>query len=69
MSDYGKGDWCTTVDGLYWRFIAKHRGFFESSPRLALMPKALDRLNPDRRETIFAAAEAFLQRYTVEVTT
>jgi deoxyribodipyrimidine photolyase-related protein len=69
MSDYGKGDWCTTVDGLYWRFIDRHRGFFASNPRLALMPKALDRLDSGRRESIFAAAEAFLKRFTVEDTT
>ncbi len=69
MSDYGKDDWCTTVDGLYWRFIDKHRDFFASNPRLALMPKALERLDSYRRETIFAAAEAFLQRFTVEDTT
>ena len=69
MSDYGKGDWCKTVDGLYWRFIDRHRDFFASNPRLALMPKALDRLDAGRREAIFAAAEAFLQRCTAEVTT
>ena len=64
MSDYGKGDWCDTVDGLYWRFIDAHRDFFLSNPRLALMPKALDRLDGDRRNRIFAAAEDFLQRRT-----
>ena len=69
MSDYGKGDWCATVDGLYWRFIDKHRDFFASNPRLALMPRALDRLDGDRRETIFTAAEAFLERCTREDTT
>ena len=69
MSDYGKGDWCDTVDGLYWRFIDRHRDFFASNPRLALMPKALDRLDRDRRKRIFAAAEAFLQRCTRKDTT
>jgi deoxyribodipyrimidine photolyase-related protein len=69
MSDYGKGDWCTTVDGLYWRFIDRHRDFFESNPRLALMPRALDRLDGERKETIFAAAEAFLDDFTCEDTT
>jgi deoxyribodipyrimidine photolyase-related protein len=69
MSDYGRGDWCDTVDGLYWRFIDKHRGFFESNPRLALMPKALDRLDRDRLQGIFAAAEDFLQRFTRKDTT
>jgi deoxyribodipyrimidine photolyase-related protein len=64
MSDYGSGDWCDVVDGLYWRFIDKHRNFFADNPRLALMPRALDRLAPDRRKTIFTAAETFLENVT-----
>ena len=64
MSDYGKGEWCDTVDGLYWRFIDKHREFFAGNPRLAVMPRTLDRLKEERRATIFAAAEAFLEEFT-----
>ena len=64
MSDYPQSDWCDTVDGLYWRFIDKHRGFFAAQPRLALMPRALDRLTDERRERIFAAAEQFLSAHT-----
>ena len=64
MSDYGKGEWCDTVDGLYWRFIDKHRDFFAGNPRLAVMPRTLDRLSDERRETIFAAAESFLEEHT-----
>ena len=65
MSDYRKGPWCDIVDGLYWRFIEKHREFFSSNPRLALMPKALDRLDSERRTRIFRAAEAFLEQHTI----
>ncbi len=64
MSDYGRGDWCDTVDGLYWRFIDKHRDFFSSNPRLAMMPRTLERLDPDRRSRILTAAEAFLETHT-----
>lgn len=64
MSDYRKGDWCDVVDGLYWRFISTHRDFFESQPRLSLMPKALDRLSQDRKKRIFGAAGGFLGNYT-----
>jgi deoxyribodipyrimidine photolyase-related protein len=64
MSDYGKGPWGEVVDGLYWRFIDKHREFFASNPRLALMPRALDRLDPERRARIFEAAELFLDTHT-----
>lgn len=65
MSDYKKGPWCEIVDGLYWRFIDKHREFFSGNPRLALMPRALDRLDGERRTRIFLAAEAFLEEHTV----
>ena len=64
MSDYGKGEWCDVVDGLYWRFIDKHRDFFQGNPRLALMPRALDRLDRERRNRIFSAAENFLAAHT-----
>jgi deoxyribodipyrimidine photolyase-related protein len=64
MSDYSKGPWCDVVDGLYWRFIEKNRAFFAQNPRLALMPRALDRLSDARRELIFPAAEEFLLTHT-----
>ena len=64
MSDYKKGPWCDVMDGLYWRFIHRNRDFFATNPRLALMPRALDRLKPERRDHIFAAAESFLSTHT-----
>lgn len=67
MSDYPKGDWCDIVDGLYWRFIGKHREFFAGNPRLALMPRALDKQSPDRLARIVAAAERFLDTQTREL--
>ena len=68
MSDYPKGPWTDIVDGLYWRFVAKHREFFARNHRLAMMARALDRLAPARRETIFAAAEGFLAAHTLNPT-
>ncbi|MEJ2129904.1 MAG: cryptochrome/photolyase family protein [Woeseiaceae bacterium] len=64
MSDYPRGVWCDVVDGLYWRFIDNHRDFFTGNPRLALMPKALERLDSDRKQRIFAAAEQFIAEHT-----
>ena len=66
MSDFKKGIRVVrhVVDGLYWRFIEKNRKFFEGNPRLALMPRALDRLDPDRKTRIYAAADSFLERNT-----
>ena len=49
---------------MYWRFIDRKRAFFASNARLALMPKTLDRMDPDRRARIFDRAEAFIEDYT-----
>ena len=64
MSNYKKGEWCDTVDGLYWRFIENNREFFATNPRLALMPQSLDRMNEDRKIKIFSAAEEFINKNT-----
>lgn len=64
MSDFGRGGWCDVVDGLYWRFVDKHTDFFAGNPRLAMMARMLERLKPERRDRIFAAAEGFLAEHT-----
>jgi deoxyribodipyrimidine photolyase-related protein len=64
LSDYPPGPWCDVVDGLYWRFIAKHERFFAAQPRLAQAARALARLDATRRARITAAAEDFLERCT-----
>ena len=69
MSDYKKDPWCDIVDGLYWRFIHRNRDFFSGNPRLALMPRALDRIAEERRFRIFDAAEKFIDQHTVTLQT
>ena len=64
MSNYKRGDWCDTVDGLYWRFIEKNRNFYQSNPRLSLQATFLDRLSPERKEIIFDRAETFISKHT-----
>ena len=64
MSNYSKGDWCDTVDGLYWRFVEKNIKFFESNPRLAVMTRSLTNMNKERKKTIFKSAEEFIKRNT-----
>lgn len=67
MSDYKtseRGEWCEIMDGLYWRFIAKHRAFFVEQARRGYAVQTLDRMDAVRRERIFAAAEAFIARVT-----
>ncbi|MGB0766969.1 MAG: cryptochrome/photolyase family protein [Phycisphaeraceae bacterium] len=65
MSDqYGQGDWCEVADGLYWRFIDKHRTFFESNPRMAVMTKNLDKMDGERKHRIFTKAGRFISDVT-----
>lgn len=56
--------WCEIMDGLYWRFVDKHRTFFRGQARMAQMVAALDRLQANRRRRLFAMAEQFIERVT-----
>lgn len=66
MSDFPKGEWTDTVDGLYWRFIDKHQDFFNSNPRLSMMTRMLGRLSDERKKKIFKAADQFLKEHTYQ---
>ena len=65
MGDYKRGPWCEIWDGLYWRFIDRHREFFRANPRLSMMVSLLDRIEPARRQSLAAAAETFLAHATM----
>jgi deoxyribodipyrimidine photolyase-related protein len=65
MGDFKRGPWCEIWDGLYWRFIDRHQAFFQANPRLSMMVLLLERLEPGRRQRLFAAAEAFIERTTL----
>jgi deoxyribodipyrimidine photolyase-related protein len=60
MSDYKREAWADTWDGLYWRFIAKHRDFFQSNARLSMMTSHLKRMGDDKFNAHIAHAEAYL---------
>jgi len=65
MGDFQKGPWCEVWDGLYWRFIDRHCAFFAANPRLSMMVKLLEKMDPVRREALEVAAEGFLARATM----
>jgi deoxyribodipyrimidine photolyase-related protein len=64
MSNFKKGPWCDIVDGLYWSFIKNNLDYFKTNPRLAVMPRALERLKPERTQLIFSAADRFIKEKT-----
>ena len=65
MSNYKKDEWCDTVDGLYWRFVDKNIDFFKSNPRLAVMTRSLEKMDKERKKTIFKKAEKFIEENTI----
>jgi deoxyribodipyrimidine photolyase-related protein len=64
MMDFKKGEWCNTMDGLYWRFINKNREFFLKNPRLSMMVWVFDKMNLERKKSILESAEAFIKENT-----
>lgn len=64
MSDYPKGAWMDVMDGLYWRFIGRHRPALSRNPRTAMAVRALDRLDRGRLRRILSAGEDFIATHT-----
>jgi deoxyribodipyrimidine photolyase-related protein len=64
MSDYGSGDWEEVVNGLYWRFINVNTETFAKNRRMSMMVATLNRMNADKKERIFKAADDFIEKTT-----
>jgi deoxyribodipyrimidine photolyase-related protein len=59
MSDYKRGDWQGTWDGLFWTFMDKHRDFFISNPRLSMLIRSFDKMKSETKATHFNNAQKF----------
>ena len=62
MSNYGKGDWQSKWDGLFWRFMNLHRDFFLSNPRLGMLIRIFDKMPSNKKQKHIDEAEAFLDQ-------
>ncbi len=62
MSNYKKGDWQKTWDGLFWRFMHTHRDFFLSNPRLGMLVHTFDKMDESKQELHLKNAEQFLEK-------
>ena len=60
MSNYKKGEWQKIWDGLYWRFIYKNQSFFKSNPRLSMMVRTLNKMNPEKLNYHLEVSQTFL---------
>lgn len=62
MSDYKKGDWQNTWDGLFWRFMHINRDFFLSNPRLSMLVKMFDKMPVEKQNRHLSHASLFLNQ-------
>ena len=60
MSNYSSGPWCDIWDGLYWRFLFCHKDEFKSNPRMSMIIRMLEKMDPDKLETHLTNADNFL---------
>ena len=60
MSNYSKGEWQETWDGLFWRFMSTHRYFFETNPRLRMLLSNFDRMSAETKKQHLNNAEKYL---------
>ncbi|MDG5766245.1 cryptochrome/photolyase family protein [Balneolales bacterium ANBcel1] len=61
MSNFRKGEWQKTWDGLFWRFLHVHRDVFQANPRLKMLVTTFDRMSREKRDAHLKNAEAYLQ--------
>lgn len=62
MSNYAKGDWMEVWDGLFWRFVDRHRSLFTKNPRTSMMVRTFDKMDLGRRSRLMDLANKFLQQ-------
>lgn len=62
MSDWGKGDWAETWDGLFWRWVHAHADALRGNPRWAMMVRNVERMDEAKLAAHLDAAERYLQR-------
>lgn len=61
MSNYSKGAWEGTWDGLFWSFVMKHQDFFKSNPRTSMLAHSLNRMSEEKKQTHIRNAQAFIK--------
>ena len=65
MSNYKKGEWSSIWDGLFWRFMDKHREKLKNNPRLNMLIKNFDKMDNIKRNNHLIIAEKFLKKLEV----
>ncbi len=60
MGDFNKGSWQATWDGLFWRFMYRHRDFFLGNPRMRMLVYTFDKMDEGKKQRHLQNAEDYL---------
>ncbi len=63
MSDFPKGQWCETWDGLYWTFLDDYRKRFDANPRMKYSSITLGKLSKEKLKQHREVAAAFFKTF------
>lgn len=66
MSNYKKGEWQATWDGLFWRFMDTHRAFFLSNPRLGMLVRMYDKMPKEKQQSHLENASNYLESLNIQ---
>jgi len=66
MSNYKKGEWQATWDGLFWRFMDTHRAFFLSNPRLGMLVRMYDKMPQEKQQRHLENASKYLESLNIQ---
>jgi deoxyribodipyrimidine photolyase-related protein len=64
MSNYEEAEWQEVWDGLFWRFMNKHRSFFIQNPRLGMLLRVFDNMPQDKKNLHIKNGEDYLAGLT-----
>lgn len=61
-NDYKKSEaWCKIMDGLYWRFLNKHKDLFKSNIRMRMQLAILEKMDDVKLQNHIQTAEIYLK--------
>lgn len=60
MGDFEDGKWKEIWDALFWCFLSDFRNFFNKNPRLMMLVRTFDKMEPARKARLIATAGKFL---------
>ncbi len=62
MSHYRREAWCDIWEGLYWRWIWKHRQALSKNPRWSMMCRMAEKMDPGKRHRHIQVADDYLNK-------